>query len=233
MSMVTVIVPANRRGMTTPERYREAVLSADADLEDQPLDAQIEILIGQATMRSETYCNRIFAREQVIETVYLQGEAVILLTRVPVVAIHSVTLDGMVQADTRWTMTDPTAGVLYLGYADASRSAFYQALGSGTYGWPSTPQHRVRVEVDYTGGWIMPGEADANFPMDLEGAAQLMVRELSERVSLSRLDVTSEKLGDASWSYGGGGSGGKDATPTGPFDTLIAPILDRYRLSPL
>jgi hypothetical protein len=237
MAALIVVTPAPRRGMTTPERYREAMLPPDADFDELTLDAQIEILIGQATARAEAYCNRIFAQERVIETIYTQGEFVLFLTRLPVVEVHSVTINGELAPTERWILEDPSAGVLHLGYSAVGRAAFYQALGSGSYGWPTAAPVRATIAVEYTGGWIMPGGTGADFPADLEGAAQMMVRELNERVGMTRLDIVSEKLGDASWTYetpkSGGSSSSGGASGSGAFGTLVTPILDRYRISPL
>lgn len=229
MSLITVVTPAARRSLTTVERYREA--SPESEL----LDAQIEAMIGQATAKAESYCNRVFARERVVETFY-GTDAMLFLTRIPVTTIHSVTVNGtLLTVDTHYRLEDDKAGLLkMLGIGGAYTADYYDRMMEGNYGWPTAPAAPVKTEVNYTGGWLMPDATDFDLPADLENATQSMVRELSERMDSIRLDVTSEKLGDASWTYGGaaasipGGSGGSQT-----FDVLIRPILDRYRVVPI
>ncbi|WP_182422306.1 hypothetical protein [Aureimonas sp. ME7] len=104
-------------------------------------DALLMEMILRASATVETLCGRSFARERVRETssgVVRLGGSV-TLSRWPIVEIHSVTANGAEMEDDRY---DLDHGVL-----------------TGAFG---------RVVVEYTAGYVLPGQDGRDLPHDIE-----------------------------------------------------------------
>lgn len=206
MSITTVTTAASRRALTTVERYRETMP------ETAELNARLETLIGQASAAIETYLNRKLARERVTEAVYEEaGVKVLLLERRPVVAVHGVKVDGEDLESTAWSLESTGGGMLRLD--GAGPNALWDEIvgqygGGSNYGYQGGAPARLKIEVDYTAGYIVPGqvfgaESEPDLPLELELACQIAVQGWLEAMDRPA-GVTSEKLGDASWSYAAG-----------------------------
>lgn len=209
MSVTTTTTPASRRALTTVERYR-AIMPAPEGVND----AKLETLIAQASAAIETYLGRRLARERITERLVEEpGTKIVLLERRPVVTIHTVKIAGETLDTALWSLDGPEAGLLRLtGYGSNDLwDELVGDYGGGSYGYRGgTPQPLV-IEVDHTAGYIVPeqtfGEdSTPDLPLEIEAACQTAVQaylEASDRPA----GLTSEKLGDASWTYAQGGGG--------------------------
>jgi hypothetical protein len=226
VTVSAVTTPASRKSLTTVERYRDAMPETDA------LNAQLETLIGQASSAIEAWTDRRFARERVTETFYeTEGTRIFLLERRPALQIHTVTIDGQPVDTGSWILERPGAGQVGI-YANGPNWLWDQLVGySGgtTYGISQRSGASFRVEIDYTGGYIVPGqifdgEDEPDLPPEIEAACQLSVRTYLETIE-RRVGVTAERLGDASWSYGTGTA----ATGRKYVTDDVALLLTNYR----
>lgn len=147
---LTVITPAASSRLTTVDAFREefGVASGAAS------DAQVLRWIDRSSAMAADYCSRVFAQEVVRQVDAFLGCSSILLERTPATAIV-VTVDG----------TDLTAGVDY--HHDPVRGALYRLRNGRPCVW------RGLVQVDYAGGYVLPGNDGANLPGDVEYAVLL------------------------------------------------------------
>lgn len=151
--MLTIITPATATRLTTVARVREEFPSITVDLAS---DGQVERWIDRASAMAVRYCNRPFAQDVVRQVEFAGGESRILLERTPATDL-AVTLDG---------------AALVLGtdyHHDAKRGALYRLTGGRPGVWAGM------VQIDYKGGYVVPGEFDATLPGDVEYAVQLWV----------------------------------------------------------
>ncbi|MCK0207523.1 hypothetical protein MWN33_05690 [Starkeya koreensis] len=153
--MLTIITPAAKRDLTTLD-----AVNAELDRVTGPDDIFIGQLISQASRAVESWCGRIFAREDVRESVHLTEPAgALLLSRFPVAVINSVTTE---------------AGSLLpaLYEADSDTGMLYRLTSSGGRSiWAPG-----RILVDYSAGFILPDTEGRNLPADIERAAIIAVR---------------------------------------------------------
>jgi hypothetical protein len=155
-SIVNVTTPATNERLTTVARVQ-------ADLGITGNDAEITTAIEEASSRIEAELGYHLALESVTETFRpvvgyeMAGEA--LLDRTPIVSIDSVTMDGTPVVE--WDH-DPVNGRLL-------------QLSSGTKIWWKFCN---ALTVNYSGGWVMPGEVDRTLPPALESACVAYVRSI-------------------------------------------------------
>jgi hypothetical protein len=149
--MLTVITPATTTRLTTVARVREEFPSIT---EAVASDGQVTRWIDRASAMVVQFCNRSFAQETVRQTEFPCGVSRILLERTPATDL-TVTLDG----------TALVAGTDY--HHDAQRGALYRLSNGRPCVWNGT------VQLDYKGGYVVPGETGANLPGDVEYAVQL------------------------------------------------------------
>lgn len=221
MTQLTVVEPAPRRGLTTPSRYRDAAPAVDID--DEALDR----LIGRCSAMVETWCNRTFARERVIEVQRLEAPTLVLLTRTPVVTVHEFLLANVEIALGAWTLDDPAAGVIRLARSERHDEFMWRALGGPRLYDRDLLTAPAIYAIEYVGGYLLPDESgDGNLPPDIEHAAQLVVRGELDLRNRGALGITAERLGDASRSYAAAGSGSPGMVEA---KTILAPY-KRYAL---
>lgn len=110
----------------------------------------VEELILRASSTVETICGRSFALERVRQTFGGHGArgASVTLARWPVVEIHAVTANGSALPADRYELEH---GVLLGGYG--------------------------RVVVEYTAGYVLPGEEGRNLPHDIERVVIQLVKQ--------------------------------------------------------
>jgi len=215
MPIIETIVPAQRRSLTTPSRFRDAM--APVDISDEALD----LFISRASAMAERYCGRVFAREHVREEISGCGLVLLLLERTPIVAVHSVLADETALESTSWAITAPDSGIVRLAHVTRAEWLWEQLGGPRMYDRPSS--YAQRYTVEYVGGYSVPGEIGQqqepiDLPADLEHAVMLLAH--GEIVARDRTPgVTAERIGDASWTYGEGAAGMSAARP----------ILDHYK----
>jgi hypothetical protein len=130
------------------------------DAQESQHDAALASLIRQASGIVATYCNRVFASEIVTETFWpaqCQPQDCLILSRSPVSAIASVTLDDEVIAASEYRI-DAASGLLYR--LDAS-------------GYPSRWYVGKSAIVAYTAGYqLLDG-----LPYGIERGTVLLIKE--------------------------------------------------------
>lgn len=214
MGTVTVVAPAGRRSLTSPQRFRD--VDPDCALDD----AELERMIRRASGAIERFCGRRFARERVVERETGRGLIVLLLTHTPVVTLHSVTTGATAVLPDAYTLT-PGAGLLRFRRTVATDEYMWRELGMPALYDTCDPPRTYAVE--YTGGYIMPDDADYPppdaedayppgdyLPDDLEHACHLLLRGEIEAAGRG-VGLTSERLGDAARTYAPGGTAGFSA----------------------
>lgn len=176
MPTLVVTTPASNRNLTTVDAVK-----LDLGLTGGAHDDWIASVLPRISARVETYCERIFARETVTETWNAtRGQAQtdtrptierlegterpsLRLSRTPTSGTPTITLtDG---EDTEVLETDeysldPATGLL-LRLNDVGRPIY----------WPA-----YKIDVAYTGGYLLPDQEGRDLPYDLEGAAIDMVK---------------------------------------------------------
>jgi hypothetical protein len=144
--MLTVITPAASRLLTTVDAAREFLAVGDA-VDEQSLLR----LIAQASAAVVSHCRRPFARETVSESFRPRGAGPLILSRTPVVGPVAMSLDGAAFLATDLDL-DPASGLLHrIGGA---------GLLACWGGYSAT--------VQYTGGWLLPGQEGRDLPEDVE-----------------------------------------------------------------
>jgi len=146
-----VIKPAQDLGFLTSYEARLALnLSSSTD---ETIDDLLEMLIKWSSDEIAVQCNRVFAKETLIETFreINSGCKRLFLTHYPIVGIDSVVVGG----------TTLVSGVDYVMDSDAGKLTRLSTT------WSSP------VVVSYTGGYDLPAEA----PPALQQATLLMARE--------------------------------------------------------
>lgn len=153
--MLTVITPAPAIDLTTVAAVKaELAVSGSGD------DAWLADAITRASATIRRWCNRVFAAETVRETYRLARPVPeLLLSRLPVVTIASVTVDGTALPAPVYE-ADTEKGVLY--HLDSRRRFL---CWSGDV-----------IDVEYTAGFALPGAAGRTLPEDVEKAAIALVK---------------------------------------------------------
>lgn len=179
--MLTVIVPADSCDLTTL-----AAVKAELGISDHESDQNLSTWIAQASSAIIGYLNRTLGRETVRETFRLADRgSVLLLSRYPVAAIHSVTENDVTLSATDYELYNPNTGLLARFTDDA----------------PSTwPQGKIAVE--YTAGFDLPADA----PADIERACILMVKQYWHGAGRDPFVRTRDVPGVMSTTYGTEGS---------------------------
>ena len=140
---IVVVSPASRRDLTTL-----AAIKRELGLSEEGEDAFLADLLGQASSAIETECRRRLAREGVVETLLGRGRTLLMLSLTPVVAVDAVHVDGVEIEAGGWQLISPDAGLLHR-----------------RDGWEKCP-----IEIDYTGGFGLPGDPDRTLPAVIERA---------------------------------------------------------------
>lgn len=166
-------------------------------------DGALTLALGRASAAVETYCDRVFGRGAVMETLDTRSGRAPLLRQPPVLSLTSVSLSGAAQLVADYSAN--RAGVMSL---------------SGGAPEPLPPGYYV---VAYTGGYILPGAAGADLPADVEQAALTTAAAFytaGARDPMLRSETT-EGVGSISWIANG------DMAAVPP---QVAALLDGHRL---
>lgn len=179
--MLVVLERGPQALATLPAALLDTLLGAEAD------EIAAERLVAAASAMIARHCNRTFGRERVREKIWPgrnSGACAVSLTRTPVRAVHGVIVDGIGLAPADFE-ADEAAGLLYR----------LDSRGAGR------PWHAYKVEVDYTGGYALPGSPDRDLPEDVEQACLTLVSALAaarDRDPLLRSETTAG-VGSTSW----------------------------------
>ena len=203
--MLTVVTPASSLRLTTVARTRTVLGTPQDD------DAQIGILIDQASAAAASFCRCQFARETVKES-FVRSRAVtgsdggLLLSRTPVVAIASITNDGALLDPADYEF-DPLVGVLF------------QVAGCGRLTWGYGGP-----EVVYVAGYSLPSDGDGTswtLPASIERAAILLVA--AYRSSAARDPLIKSESVDGVSSTSWWVPGAADTLPDPEAERLLRP----------
>ncbi len=149
-SVVSVTTPAKAHNLVTPY---EVKVGLKISTSDDTYDEMIEMLIDQASQEIATICNRVFAKETVVETLrdIPEDRVELFMSRYPITKVNSVTENG----------TALTEGTDYEMEAVTGRLIRLDSV------WTEP------VIVDYVGGYECPFDV----PDDLRRAAMMYTRE--------------------------------------------------------
>lgn len=151
--MLTVVTPATSTRLTTVANVRAEFPSITVSVAS---DGQVNRWIDRASQMAVDYCNRPFAAEVVKQTEWPCGESRIVLERTPASAL-AVTVDGV----------SLVAGTDY--HHDTRRGCLYRLSDGRPSVWTGTGV------LDYTAGYIVPGEVGENLPGNVEAAVLLWI----------------------------------------------------------
>lgn len=186
---IEVVIPASNRRLTTLDAARAEVGLLFGDTSE---DVLLERLIDQASSAAETFCQRVFAEEEVVETLYLPRHSwTIFVSRYPVTKVHD----------------DSVIPLFDVGPGDLKPHR-----GAGEIKRREPGQYRMAafapgdMAIHYTAGWKLPGDPERNLPHDIERAVLLAVssyyrgRQRDPLVKSERIAV--EGIEDIQTSYG-------------------------------
>jgi hypothetical protein len=150
---LTVTTAATSSQLTT-------IAAATAEIAGSPDAGDVQRWIDAASAAIARHTCRVLARETVTETFWLEGRRheALRLDRVPVSTLTSVTVDGSALTLSTEVLLEPDSGLLH------------RLSGDNPCDW-----YANKVEVAYTGGWLLPGAAGANLPADIERACLVTV----------------------------------------------------------
>lgn len=149
-----VITPAASHNLTTLSNI-QLILNEDNDATEI-----LTLFLQQATADIESYCDRVFVSEVMRDTFSVWGRPMtLLLARGPVTAISSIT-DGVA------TLTSSDYQI------SKSGREIRRLDGSGGLSVWIGPT----VVVNYTAGFVLPGNSNPTLPADVEAAAIDLVR---------------------------------------------------------
>lgn len=201
---VTVIAPAASTALTTLTAAK-----LDLTIVGTDEDAVLTDLIAQASASLAGWIGRPLARETVRQTFRpTRPEPSLCLSRFPVASVTSVTIATAVQ-DPATIECDRASGILYR----LNNAQRYLA-------WPADV-----VTVEYSAGWLLPGQDGRDLPADIEAAAVALVRRAYHAAGrdpvLKGMDIGSGAV-KLDWFI---------PSPTGePMPVEVVPVVDRYRV---
>jgi hypothetical protein len=152
-SILTIVTPATSTALTDV-----SAAQAELDITGTTDLAYLQHQIAVASAAIVSWCGRVFARE-VLREVWrdLCWQEALSLSRFPVVSIASVIEDGVTLASTEYEC-DLEAGLLYRLSSDER-----------------TRWNARKITVNYTAGYVLPGNDGRNLPYDVQRACTLIV----------------------------------------------------------
>lgn len=164
----TVTVPATNRRLARLDVFKMGPKTIDG-----AQDEYLDYLRDVASQAFESACNRTFARETIQDVFRIDHRRFdrdvnrdheLVLSRRPVASITSV-------AD--WTGTlDPS-----LYEVDAEAGILYRLWNCGDGTFARVPWCSRSVTVVYVAGYILPDDASANLPVDIQDAVITIMRQ--------------------------------------------------------
>lgn len=208
--MIEVLEHAQNRRLTTL-----SALKAELGITDTTQDALLEQLIDQASAMIETYCNRCFAKQRYRETIPGYGSAYLILTMRPVISIESIKENGTLISD--YSLDSPGSGLVH-----RRKGWGWDPSIAWNITWHVIANSEVAdYEVEYTAGYVLPGDVNRTLPADIEKACIDIVKNWYLE-NQQGTNIQSESLGDYSVTYA------KPADRTLPQTVLLT--LDRWRV---
>ena len=179
-------------------------------------------MIEEATAAIERYCNRTFKQATVTEKLVGYGRPYLMVSRMPLNSITSITYDGETVAASDYEIANSATGEIVHKngvWNDTAKQTLNASLTEIPY------SERKLYTVVYSGGYVLPGNASRTLPADIEAACVMVVSSMYSR-RLDNPDIVKESLaGVASVEYGSA-SGNTSAQ----LPPAAAAILDKYRV---
>jgi hypothetical protein len=212
--MLEVVTAATNFQLTTL-----AAVKAELGISGTTEDTLLGSFIDQASAAIVDYCQRPFAQEVYKETVMGYGSNRLMLSRTPIVAVASVTADSEVITD--HLIENADAGILYrkLGWQ------WTAPLGWNVTSYPMSGREELLFAIQYTAGFILPGDATTEKLRTLPQAVEKACIETVKAWYLGRDRdpfMTGQKIGDLQVQYGGGSR--LDANGQGAVTQGIPPL---------
>lgn len=197
MSDIEVLEPPPSRNLTTVDKVKIAMGIPGSDTSK---DEMLADMIASASAFIMRYTGRDFARQVVREKLPGKGTPDLVLAITPLIEILSVKKDDVEYTD--WTILDREAGFLQREAGFTSTAFAHPSIDRA----PSS-YYRYAWEVEYEGGYILPGWGSSNGEVTLPFDLQRAVSEMVKSAYLSRgMDGNwkSYKIGDTAISFGSG-----------------------------
>lgn len=179
-------------------------------------------MIEEATAAIERYCNRTFKQATVTEKLAGYGRPYLMVSRLPLNSITSITYDGGAVSAGDYEIANATTGEIMHKtgvWNDTSKQSLNASL-------TKTPYSEGKLyTVVYSGGYVLPGNSGRTLPADIEAACVMAVSSMYSR-RLDNPDIVKESLsGVASVEYGS-----TSGNTTAQLPAAAAAILDKYRV---
>lgn len=171
--------------------------------------AYLDRLINQASAAIVAYLRVTLASESVVEIFRdIAGDDHLPLARRPATAIASIVVDGVTLVAAEWELGDED-------------STLYRLRTDARTRWTA-----AKIVVAYTAGYLLPGQAGANLPADIERACILTAASFYQARGLdARLRSESvDGVGSQSWL--------DPRTAHGPLPWQAAELLQPHRRWP-
>lgn len=165
---ITVITPAASKDLTVL-----TTVKAELEVTGTTDDTFLGTLIQQASAAIVSYCGREFAAEEVDETVKAYGTATLMISRTPVTALSTVTLDDGISSvtvpRTDYALEDAENGFIRSLVGPWKWTA---TQGTGILARPVAGSEFQAYKVRYTGGYTLL----TTLPHDVERACIDLVK---------------------------------------------------------
>ncbi len=222
--LTTVVTPAANLDLTTLASIKDDLAIPASDTSS---DATLARYVTEQSALVARTCNRVFAIEAVQDQFFLERDLTphmllqrlpaLQLSRWPLVAVTSVTEDGVALNPGADFLADPASGRLL------------RLDDDGTV----RPWHAVTVVVAYQAGYLLPGEPPLagaqSLPADLETAVLRLVTARFKARGRDPFLKSQGEPGVGQEQYWIGALPGQ----TGPLPPDIAAVLDKYRVPAL
>src|SRR5579871_789891 len=125
-------------------------------------DAFIGKLITWASGAISRYCrgpNRTFSRRFLSEGVGSYGKSRLMVSETPVIALSSVSVDGVVLDPAMYTLDNPEAGLIFnpIGWFPTEILGL-PAVFAADYSWMPDPPNLTIIKVAYAAGFLLPSD---------------------------------------------------------------------------
>lgn len=154
--MLEVTTPATAHDLTSL-----ATVKTDLGISCTDSDSVLADLIRRASDAIATACNRTFGTETIRQTFRpLRPSPDLILARFPLVSVSSITENDAPLTSGEYEVS-PGDGLL----RRLTPKRHYQCWEAGV------------VVVEYSAGWVLPGQVGRTLPADIEAAALAMIRQ--------------------------------------------------------
>lgn len=203
--ILTVTQAATNRALVSLESIK-----AELGIEDTESDTLLTRMIREASAAVESYCGRVFALQEYRQDVRLSASGQTLILRQwPIVAVDSVTESGV----------ELTEDVSF--EVDGEKGFLHRIAGTSRACWSACG----KIRVEYTAGYILPGDTGDDLPADVERAAAELVKlrwfSRDRDPTIARESVP--EVYDVTF------AGGRAGEQAGAMPPAIAAALDAYR----